>query len=96
MKITWADAAKRDRRTLIQFVAQDSIANAIGLDDRIDEAVDQLGEFPTSGRAGRFGGTRELVVSRTPYVAVYAVEQDEVVILRLLHGAQQWPPADRV
>jgi plasmid stabilization system protein ParE len=27
----------------------------------------------------------------TPYVIAYRVEPDAVVILRLLHGAQNWP-----
>lgn len=94
MRVTWADEAKRDRRSLIHFIEQDSIVNAIELDDRVDEAVDRLVLFPNSGRVGRVDGTRELVVARTPYIAVYAVDQDEVVILRLLHGAQQWPPSD--
>jgi toxin ParE1/3/4 len=35
-------------------------------------------------------GTRELVVSRTPFIVVYAVG-DAVELLRILHGAQQWP-----
>jgi len=42
------------------------------------------------GRLGRVKGTRELVVSGTPYVICYRVEPDAVVILRLLHGAQKW------
>lgn len=37
-------------------------------------------------------GTRELVVLGTPYVVVYRIEAAAVVILRILHGAQQWPP----
>jgi plasmid stabilization system protein ParE len=32
-----------------------------------------------------------------PYVAVYEIlePQDEVRVLRILHGAQQWPPRQR-
>ena len=43
------------------------------------------------GRPGRIEGTRELVISRTPYIAAYRIAGDTVRILRLLHGAQQWP-----
>jgi toxin ParE1/3/4 len=50
-----------------------------------------LANHPHMGRAGRIKGTRELVVSGTPYVIAYRVEPDAVVILRLLHGAQRWP-----
>jgi plasmid stabilization system protein ParE len=43
------------------------------------------------GRPGRIEGTRELVISRTPYIAAYRIGGDTVRILRVLHGAQQWP-----
>jgi plasmid stabilization system protein ParE len=43
------------------------------------------------GRAVRIEGTRELVISRTPYIAAYRIIGATVRILRVLHGAQQWP-----
>jgi toxin ParE1/3/4 len=43
------------------------------------------------GRKGRIEGTRELVISRTPYIAAYRIVDENIRILRILHGAQQWP-----
>lgn len=54
-------------------------------------AVRRLHDFPESGRPGRVAGTRELVITETPYVAAYHVSGETVRILRVLHGAQQWP-----
>ena len=34
-----------------------------------------------SGRTGRTPGTRELVISQTPFIAAYAIEKGSVVIL---------------
>jgi len=59
--------------------------------DAIEAAVRNLVDYPHLGRPGRVKGTRALVVSGTPYVIAYRVEPDAAVILRLLHGAQQWP-----
>jgi plasmid stabilization system protein ParE len=39
--------------------------------------------------------TREFVISRTPYIAVYAVERDRIEIVRVLHGREKWPPNGR-
>ena len=39
---------------------------------------------------GRAAGTREMVV-RPNYLVVYAVDEQTVRILRVLHVAQQWP-----
>jgi toxin ParE1/3/4 len=38
-------------------------------------------------------GTREMNV-QTNYVVVYAEDARAVTILRVLHAAQQWPPAE--
>ena len=59
--------------------------------ERIVAAVRRLRDFPASGRVGRIAGTRELVISGTPYVAAYAISETAVRILRVLHGAQEWP-----
>ena len=44
------------------------------------------------GRLGRVEHTRELVAHRS-YVLVYDLAGDIVRVLRVLHTAQQWPPA---
>jgi len=61
------------------------------VDERIVAAARRLVDFPASGRVGRIAGTRELVINGTPYVAAYAVTQSAVRILRVLHGAREWP-----
>lgn len=48
---------------------------------------------PHSGRIGRLPGTRELVVARTSLLVVYRM-MEYIELIRVLHGAQQWPPAD--
>jgi len=48
-------------------------------------------EFPHRGRPGKKAGTRELVISALPYLIVYTVRGDVVCVVRILHGAQQWP-----
>ncbi|HET6521471.1 MAG TPA: type II toxin-antitoxin system RelE/ParE family toxin, partial [Geminicoccaceae bacterium] len=50
-----------------------------------------LAQHPESGRPGRVPGTRELVVSGTPYIVPYRVQGNTVQILRVLHGARKWP-----
>jgi plasmid stabilization system protein ParE len=61
------------------------------VDERIMAATRRLVDFPASGRVGRIAGTRELVINGTPYIAAYAVTETAVRVLRVLHGAQEWP-----
>ena len=58
---------------------------------RMVTSVQQLAAFPMSGRAGRVHGTRELVISNTPFIAAYAIEKADIVVLAVYHGAQHWP-----
>jgi toxin ParE1/3/4 len=55
------------------------------------DGVSSLEQFPRGGRSGRKPGTRELVFSSLPYLAVYRVHDDVIEIDRILHGAQRWP-----
>jgi len=38
--------------------------------------------------------THELVIAKTPFIAIYRIDDDlgEVHILRILHAKQKWPP----
>ena len=53
--------------------------------------IEALATFPNRGRPGRVEGTRELVFTGLPFVAVYRVTDDVLEVIRILHGAQRWP-----
>jgi len=91
VKLEWLPIAEQDFEGQLDYIAERNPLAAIAVGDRIEAAVRQLRDHPHLGRPGRVRGTRELVVSGTPYVIAYRVEPDAVVILRLLHGAQRWP-----
>ena len=57
---------------------------------RIVEAARRLREHPQIGRPGLREGTREWIVSRTPYVLVYRETAQAVEILHVWHAAQDW------
>ena len=59
---------------------------------RIRAAVDQFADYPNMGRTGRVSLTRELIIGGTPWIIVYRVRAGGVEIIRVLHGAQLWPP----
>jgi toxin ParE1/3/4 len=76
-------------RDYIALTNSEDVADRIAM--QIVSSVHQLARFPMSGRPGRVSGTRELVISNTPFIVAYAVDQERVVMLALYHGAQQWP-----
>jgi toxin ParE1/3/4 len=91
MSVVWSGRALRDRLEIGEFISNKSGRAAAALDLEFLEASRILAAFPKAGRAGRMDGTRELSVSGTQYLLIYAVREETVEILRVLHGAQQWP-----
>ena len=59
--------------------------------DQIEGKASKLSVRPKLYRPGRVADTREMVI-RPNYIVVYAEDDRAVVILRVLHAAQQWPP----
>ena len=89
--LVWLKRALDDRDAQLDYIAEDNPLAAVAQGDRIDEQVDHLLLHPKMGRPGRKQGTRELVISRTPFIVVYRIKGERIELLRLLHGAQQWP-----
>ncbi|PSJ62522.1 type II toxin-antitoxin system RelE/ParE family toxin [Kumtagia ephedrae] len=96
MRVVWLARARIERQKAIDYIARDSPQAALGQLEEIERQTDKLFDFPEIGRPGRKRGTRELVITGTPFLAVYRIRaKAEVQILRLLHGAQRWPPRKR-
>lgn len=91
MRLEWTLPAFEDIQEAGRYIALDDPRAAKRMVERVREAVEYLVDQPNIGRPGRVQGTRELVISGTPFIAVYWVRGDIVQILRLLHHARQWP-----
>jgi toxin ParE1/3/4 len=74
-----------------ELTANDNPENAKRTVRRIWDATQLLTKQPYAGRAGRVPGTRELVISETPFIIPYRVVDDTVQILRDLHAKRKWP-----
>lgn len=91
MILRWVPIAINERYDQLDYIALDDPLAAISQDEEIEEQTNLLTTQPKMGRIGRAKGTRELVISRTPFIAVYRIEGERIEILRFLHGAQKWP-----
>jgi toxin ParE1/3/4 len=91
MILKWHRRARQDLGKIRAYIGRDNPQAAARAAQRIVEAAGQLAKHPGIGRPGRVIDTRELIVTGTPYLMPYAVAGEEIVILRVLHGSQQWP-----
>ena len=91
MKVVWSRRAISHLSALRDYIAEDSPASAAEVAAKIAARVDLLAKHPAMGRPGRIVGTRELVVSGTPYVIPYRLRQDRLELIAVFHGRQKWP-----
>lgn len=90
--LEWRETARADLLAIVDYISGDNPNAAQRLKDDIETKAAKLPEHPKLYRAGRVPGTREMVV-RSNYLVVYTENARAVTVLRVLHAAQQWPPA---
>jgi toxin ParE1/3/4 len=91
MKIVWSRRAIQQLEHVREFIAADQPAAARAITESVIEAVEALSAQAHLGRPGRVVGTRELVVTGTPYILPYRVRTGRVEIIGVFHGRQKWP-----
>lgn len=89
--IDWTEQAARQLDQAKEYIALSSSHEDADRMAYHIASVERLETFPMSGRVGRVRGTRELVISNTPFIVAYTIAKKRVVVLAIYHGAQQWP-----
>jgi toxin ParE1/3/4 len=88
IEIIWSPLARSRLRQIRAYVARDKPEAAERLAMRIVAMVEVLRNHPRLGRAGAEPGIRELVIGNTPYVVLYRVQDQQVVISTIWHASQ--------
>jgi len=87
-QLRYLTRARTDLMKIIQYGRgeqwPDPVAYVLTLRDRLVV----LAMHRDSGRAGRIEGTRERVLSGTPYIVLYRSNGSVIEVLRILHGSQ--------
>jgi toxin ParE1/3/4 len=92
MRVRWTTDAADDLERICDYIAESRPDSARRVAQSVVERVGTLETFPRLGRPGRVHGTREIAFPPLPFIAIYEVHEEHVVVLRILHGAQRWPP----
>jgi addiction module RelE/StbE family toxin len=92
MRLEWSANAVADLKAIAEFIEQDrDLETANRVCRKIYDSVQSLRTMPYRGRNGRVEDTRELVIPGLPYLAIYSVGADRILILNVVHGARRWP-----
>lgn len=90
LPVVWSRHARHDLGVILVFIRQRSPSGAARINNLIKTSVEKLPVYPHLHREGREPGTREAVVHPN-YIYIYAVHEDSIHILRVLHSRQHYP-----
>lgn len=89
-ELHWTETALSDLDEIGAYIADDNPRAAETVVRRIVETVAALAHHPRLGPENDDGRTRRLIVSGTPYVAIYRL-RERIEVLTIFHAARKWP-----
>ena len=93
MNVLWSSSALADLNRFASFLSEEHPHLARRVAVEIASRISVLADFPDLGRPiGSRDDLRQLVlkVLNADYVFQYAVKPDQVLILRVFHGREDW------
>ena len=94
-RVLWTDAAQSDLNEIAQFIAAESLDNALAVIDRLERRCSTLERLPERGRvvpelkAVDILIYRELIVK--PWRIVYRRDANQVYVMAVLDGRRSLP-----
>lgn len=91
-KVQWASVAENDLKGIIEYIAEDCLASAISVFEKIKEKALGLNQFPERGRIvpelkdQGIALYRELIF--TPWRIIYRITDKKIYVLSVLDSRQ--------
>ena len=92
-RLTWAPEALDDLHAVELWYRDRDPAAGVTILRRIGEATTRLQDYPRIGRAIT-EPFRVLGVRTTPYVVIYRLAVENIDIIRVRHGRENWLPVE--
>jgi toxin ParE1/3/4 len=89
MKVRYTATALHELDEILAYIADRNTVAAASVRARIEALVEQLSNFPFLAQETELEGVRRAALGNYPYNIFYTVDADEVVILRIRHGARR-------
>jgi addiction module RelE/StbE family toxin len=88
MRIRWTPPAAADLQSISDYLREHRPQYRQPTMRKLYERIRALKDAPYLGRPGRIEGTREILFTPMPYIAVYRVREQTIEIWRIWHTAQ--------
>ena len=87
--LEWSIHSSANIADIRDYIASDNPQAAQNVLDEIRRVVHSLRDFPLLGHMGRRAGTRELVITRYPYLIIYRLDTKKIRILAVVHQSRR-------
>jgi toxin ParE1/3/4 len=91
VKLVLSQRFRDEFRQQIGYIKSRNPAAAQVVRTRIVKAIRRLAQFPEAGRSWRLEGCRELIIPGLPYLVIYKVTADSVIVASLFHESREVP-----
>lgn len=90
VNLVWEPEAEADLDTILEYLVEKAgVEIAVYQTHEVYNQVSMMaGKISRRGKKGRVAGTMELVILRTPYIAVYVKKGALLRIIKILHGSE--------
>jgi len=92
VKVRYLRRALQHITDIHAHIATESPRAADAVVQRLITRIELLQQAPKQGRLGVRPGTREVIVSGTPYIVTYRISQDAIEILTIRDGRRKPDP----
>lgn len=89
--LEWSIRSSENVADIRDYIAYDNPQAALNVLAEIRRVANSLCSFPMLGHVGRRAGTREMVITRFPYLIVYRLSLKHVRILAVVHQSRKHP-----
>ena len=92
MKARYSRLALAELEDILERITAQNPAAAVRVRARVERVIERIEQFPEGAQeVAERPGVRRVPLVRYPYVIHYQVRQNEIVILRIIHGARRSP-----
>ncbi|MGI8527091.1 MAG: type II toxin-antitoxin system RelE/ParE family toxin [Pseudolabrys sp.] len=90
MKVRYSKPALAELDAVLSDLALKNLTAAQNFERRIRQIAERIGRFPKGFQeVAERPGVRRVPLARYPYLIFYKVVGDEVIVLRVVHGARK-------
>ena len=91
LKVKYTPIAIQDLNAGYDYIYHENHIAAKQVIERIEQTIVYLQDQPFMGRKGRVMDTYEVVVPNTPFIIVYQVTSELLIVVSILHTARKYP-----